>query len=186
MRVENDNRTMTWTFDRPSDNNGLDEPTMMQIEAALDTLEIRDSDIACLSIVGDPAVFSTGLDSDMLDVCFRDPDKFTAVVQRSRDLFDWIEMLPVVTIACVDGECRLGGLELALTCDLIVAGSGAKISDGHLAYEALPGAGETKRLPCRIGYAVPYGSFWKRRSSTPGRHGNGGWWTRSRPPAGRI
>ena len=147
MRVDSDDRTMTWTLDRPSHSNGLDEPTMAQMEMALDTLEAPDCGIACLCVAGHATVFSTGLDGDLLDVCFNDRDRFAAVVQRSRDLFDRIEALPIVTIACIDGECRLGGVELAISCDLIVAGSDAKISDGHLAYEAMPGGGGTKRLP---------------------------------------
>ncbi|MEM8662703.1 MAG: enoyl-CoA hydratase/isomerase family protein, partial [Pseudomonadota bacterium] len=47
----------------------------------------------------------------------------------------------------------LGGLELALSCDIIVAGADAQIADGHLAYDAMPGSGGTRRLPARTGYS---------------------------------
>ena len=153
MRVERKDRLMTWTLDRPGQANGIDEKTLADMEGALDILEAQRSDIGCLQIVVDRNVFSTGLDGDLLEVCFRDRVKFAAVAGRLRSVLDRIEALPFVTIACVDGQCRLGGLELALACDLIVAGADARIRDGHLAYDAMPGAGGTNRLPARLGYS---------------------------------
>ena len=154
MHVDIDDRLMTWTLDRPEQSNGLDEATMDDMTSALDRLEEAGNGIVCLLIGGDQTVFSTGLDQDLLEACFHDPERFAVVVERSRLIFDRIEMLPMVTIACVDGECRLGGVELALCCDLIVAGKDARFCDGHLAYEALPGGGGTKRLPQRLGYSA--------------------------------
>ena len=154
MHADIDDRLMTWTLDRPEQSNGLDEATMDDMTSALDRLEEADNGIVCLLIEGAQTVFSTGLDQDLLEACFNDRERFAAVVERSRLIFDRIETLPMVTIACVDGECRLGGIELALCCDLIVAGKEARFCDGHLAYEALPGGGGTKRLPQRLGYSA--------------------------------
>ncbi|SLN69977.1 2,3-dehydroadipyl-CoA hydratase [Roseovarius albus] len=153
MRVERKDHLMTWTLDRPKQSNGLDEATMAEMDAALSTLEDRAANLSCLLIRGDETVFSTGLDAGLLEICFADRAMFTATVHRMGKLQDRIAMLPQVTIACVDGDCRLGGLELALACDLIVAGTGAKITDGHLEYDAMPGGGATKRLPLRLGYS---------------------------------
>jgi len=74
-------------------------------------------------------------------------------VDRLNAVLDRVEALPFLSVACVEGICRLGGLELALVCDMIVASEGAVISDGHLDYDAMPGGGETRRLPARIGYS---------------------------------
>ncbi len=154
MHVDIDDRLMTWTLDRPEQSNGLDETTMDDMTSALDRLEEAGKGIVCLLIRGSQTVFSTGLDQDLLEACFNDPVRFTAVVERSRLIFDRIEALPMVTVACIDGECRLGGIELALCCDLTIAGKDARFCDGHLAYEALPGGGGTKRLPQRLGYSA--------------------------------
>ena len=74
-------------------------------------------------------------------------------MDRLNAVLDRVEALPFLSVACVEGICRLGGLELALACDVIVAGEGAVISDGHLDYDAMPGGGETRRLPARVGYS---------------------------------
>ena len=153
MRVESKDGLMTWVLDRPDQGNGIDEATMASMEAALDTLEKPDGAFGALCIAGDKTVFSTGLDGAMLEVCFESREAFSAVVERMSKVLDRLEALPIVTIACIDGECRLGGVELALVCDVIVAGEGAAICDGHLAYDAMPGGGATKRLPARIGYS---------------------------------
>ncbi|WP_372577690.1 enoyl-CoA hydratase/isomerase family protein [Ruegeria hyattellae] len=143
---------MIWTLDRPEQANGIDAATMADMEVALTTLEAPDAQISCLMVCGHESVFSTGLDAEMLEHCFKDRATFTAAVRRMGLVLDRLAALRQVTIACVDGECRLGGLELALACDLIVAGAGAMITDGHLAYDAMPGGGATKRLPARLGY----------------------------------
>lgn len=43
-----------------------------------------------------------------------------------------------------------GGLELAMACDLIVAGAGARIGDAHANFGVFPGAGGAAVLPRRI------------------------------------
>ncbi|MCL6283065.1 enoyl-CoA hydratase/isomerase family protein [Ruegeria sp. 2012CJ41-6] len=143
---------MIWTLDRPAQANGIDAATMAAMEAALTRLEVPGSLFSCLMICGQKNVFSTGLDAEMLEVCFQDRAAFTAAVRRMGLVLDRLAALPQVVIACVDGECRLGGLELALACDLIVAGQSAAITDGHLGFDAMPGGGATKRLPARLGY----------------------------------
>lgn len=153
MRVVCESRLMTWTLDRPEHSNGFDETTMADMDVALGKLEEGATDLSCLQIRGDETVFSTGLDAGLLEVCFQDRTKFTDIVLRMGRLLDRLATLPQVTIACVDGDCRLGGLELALACDLIVAGPNARITDGHLAFDAMPGGGATKRLPLRLGYS---------------------------------
>jgi enoyl-CoA hydratase/carnithine racemase len=39
---------------------------------------------------------------------------------------------PKITMAAIDGICTAGGIELALSCDLVVVAETAKISDMHL------------------------------------------------------
>jgi enoyl-CoA hydratase/carnithine racemase len=64
-----------------------------------------------------------------------------------------IEDLPMVVIAAVGRVAVVGGLELLLCCDLIIAAQGVQIRDGHARYAIVPTAGATVRLAEKIGPA---------------------------------
>lgn len=57
--------------------------------------------------------------------------------------------LPV--IAEVHGLCLAGGLELAMACDVVLAGASARFGDQHAQFGLVPGWGGTQRLPRLIG-----------------------------------
>lgn len=61
--------------------------------------------------------------------------------------------LAVPTIAAVDGDALGGGLELALCCDLRVAGAEARFGMPEVRLGVLPGSGGTQRLPRVVGLA---------------------------------
>ncbi|XP_046939758.1 enoyl-CoA hydratase domain-containing protein 2, mitochondrial isoform X6 [Lynx rufus] len=93
-------------------------------------------------------------------------------VQRLRGLMNEIAAFPAPTIAAMDGFALGGGLELALACDLRVAGTGQKKRWDRVRREEvkqassavmgliettrglLPGAGGTQRLPRCLGVAL--------------------------------
>lgn len=72
-------------------------------------------------------------------------------VDRLRATFTAMENLPMPTIAAIDGVALGGGLELALACDLRVAGVESKIGLTETKLAIIPGAGGTQRLPRIIG-----------------------------------
>ncbi|MGB0121258.1 MAG: enoyl-CoA hydratase/isomerase family protein [Solirubrobacterales bacterium] len=80
-----------------------------------------------------------------------DTRTFVDYVAGIRDAFDEIAVLHFPTLAAIDGAALGGGLELALACDLIFAGPGAKMGLPEIRLGILPGAGGTQRLPRRIG-----------------------------------
>ena len=57
-------------------------------------------------------------------------------------------------IAAVEGFAMAGGLELALTCDLIVAAKGIKIGIPEVGVGLFAGGGGLYRLPHRVPYGV--------------------------------
>ncbi len=72
-------------------------------------------------------------------------------VRRGNEVFQKLATLPIPTIARVQGYALGGGLELALACDLIVAGEGAMLGQTEAKLGFIPGWGASGRLPVRVG-----------------------------------
>lgn len=75
-------------------------------------------------------------------------------LDRIHRVFDTLDMAPIPTIAAVHGVCFGGGLELALTCDVIVADKTARFAFPELRLGLIPGFGGIPRLERDLGNAV--------------------------------
>jgi enoyl-CoA hydratase/carnithine racemase len=92
--------------------------------------------------------FCAGADTNGLGVGDRrrSQESFEAVLEGLEDA-------PVPTIAAVHGAALGGGLELALTCDMIVAADTAKFAMAEASLGLLPLLGGTQRMAQRVGSA---------------------------------
>src|SRR5262249_13112226 len=75
-------------------------------------------------------------------------------VQRCHVVANAIDSAPFVTIAAVHGVCFGGGLELALTCDIIIADKMARFAFPELRLGLIPGFGGIPRLKRDLGNAL--------------------------------
>ncbi|XP_036377729.1 enoyl-CoA hydratase domain-containing protein 2, mitochondrial [Megalops cyprinoides] len=99
-----------------------------------------------------PGVFCAGADlKERAQMTNAEAEHF---VHGLRSLMTEVAVLPMPTIAAVDGFALGGGLELALACDLRTAASTAQMGLIETTRGLLPGAGGSQRLPRAVGFAV--------------------------------
>ncbi|GAB6026142.1 hypothetical protein CHUAL_012339 [Chamberlinius hualienensis] len=96
-----------------------------------------------------PGIFCAG--ADLKERVKMAESEVGPLVSRSRQTFHQFSQFPAPTIAALDGAALGGGLELALTCDLRVASSSAKMGLVEARLAIIPGAGGTQRLPRIVG-----------------------------------
>ncbi|HEX7854401.1 MAG TPA: enoyl-CoA hydratase/isomerase family protein [Sphingobium sp.] len=98
--------------------------------------------------------FSAGADLDIFDKRVEDGNADQADENRSLtgvEFLRFMELLPIPLIASVHGVCLGGGLELALSCDYIIAASSAKIGSVEATLGLHPLLGGIQRQVQRIG-----------------------------------
>ncbi len=136
--------------------NAINNAWLDRFQAILDTLQER-GDCTVLHIRSAQKVFCAGADLDQISAHFGDPDgpaRMVADITRFHELFDRIEVLPLVTLAEMGGATLGGGLELALACDLRIAANEAQLGLPETQLGLVPGAGGTQRLTWLCGKGV--------------------------------
>src|SRR5438046_2296127 len=136
----------TVTLNRPKVLNALSPAVIAEVSAALAELDADDS-VRAVVLTGGPKVFAAGADiQDMADQ--------GAVDQLLRDQTGrWAPLagFKKPLIAAVNGYALGGGCEVALMCDLIVAGDTARFGQPEVNLGIIPGAGGTQRWPRTAG-----------------------------------
>ncbi len=114
------------TISNPERRNALDHEIL---DALAETLPRLDHGIEnrCVLITGAPPVFSAGYDIAMIPAETFERDAEALVAHPFHAALEKIADHPWPTIAAINGHCLGGGLELALTCDLRLCATGAKL-----------------------------------------------------------
>ena len=139
VRFEVEDGVGTILLSRPP-MNALSAEVQQDIRAAAFDAAQR-ADVRAVVVYGGPKVFAAGADvKEMVDRSAALQAAFTAVAR-----------IPKPTVAAITGYALGGGCELALCCDLRVAGDNAKLGQPEILLGIIPGAGGTQRLTRLVG-----------------------------------
>lgn len=135
------------TLADPQRRNALSAELLGELTGALDRLE-ADESVAALIVTGEGPAFCAGA---VLDDLLTAVDGDTAAVERVYEGFDRVRRSPLLTVAAVQGPAVGAGLNLALACDIRVAGHSAWFDTRFLRIGLHPGGGHLRMLQQLVG-----------------------------------
>ncbi|MCV3097183.1 MULTISPECIES: enoyl-CoA hydratase-related protein [Enterococcus] len=149
LQLEVANKIGTLTINRPKSLNALNAEVLSELEAI--TKEIgANQDIQVLVITGaGEKAFVAGADiKEMAEKNALEGHTFSELGNRA---FAKIATLRQPVIAAVNGYALGGGLELALSADIRIASTNAKVGQPEVGLGIIPGFGGTQRLSRLVG-----------------------------------
>lgn len=148
IKIERYGRVVTVRLHRPHVLNALSSELLSELLAALHPLD-ADPEVGCFVVTGSEKVFAAGAD-------IKEMSARSAVDMAAEDYFAaWEEFADLRTpkIAAVNGHALGGGCELAMMCDLVIAGESAVFGQPEIRLGVIPGIGGTQRLTRLVGRA---------------------------------
>jgi len=133
-------------INRPEARNALNLEVRKALAAELEAAA-EDAQIRAAVIAGNEKAFAAGADLREM----RDLGPIEAMQRGTHKLWDEIAAFPKPLIAAVNGFALGGGCELALHCDIIIAGEGARFGQPEVKVGILPGGSGTQRLVRAVG-----------------------------------
>ena len=108
-------------------HNVLDIATMEEMNTALD-LALENASAKVLVLTGSGGrTFSSGV-----DVVDHTPDKMARMIDAFHGILKRLMMVPIPTVAAVNGAALGGGCELAISCDMVLASDDAKFGQPEI------------------------------------------------------
>lgn len=161
------------TLNRPEFLNAFSEEMLCLWAQALE--QVRDDDDICAAVVsGSGSAFCAGGDvkvmaqgggffatsRDMTSTAYCRREAINRIVHRIPLLLEEIDK-PV--IAKVHGACTGAGMDMALMCDIVIAGKSAKFCESYLNVGLIPGDGGVYYLTRKLGRQKALDLIWTRR-----------------------
>tara|TARA_Y100000748_G_scaffold288763_1_gene273985 strand:- start:868 stop:1629 length:762 start_codon:yes stop_codon:yes gene_type:complete len=140
--TEKRDRVLLITLNRPEAMNSINGDLSHGLMAAIEMLN-EDSDLTAGVLTGAGRGFCAGMD--------------LKAFARGEDIGPFMKFIKSGAekplIGAVEGFALAGGLELALTCDLLVAAEGVKLGIPEVGVGLYAAAGGLLRLPSRVGFS---------------------------------
>ena len=148
IRSHREGAVCTLTLDRPERAHAYDRAMLDALDQEISAFGVNPPQVLVIRSTGEKA-FCAGADLQEM----KTSDPLAALDLRSQQVFTRLARLPLVSIAAIQGPAVAGGLELALACDLRVAGPRARFWLPETSLGIIPSAGGTTRLARLIGVA---------------------------------
>jgi enoyl-CoA hydratase len=132
------------TLDDPKRRNALSLAMAEEMTTTFRSLE-SSPEIGAVVLTGTPPAFSAGADLDDLEQATRES------LRRIYEGFLVVARFPLPTIAAVNGPAVGAGLNLALACDIRIAGQSARFESRFIDLALHPGGGHTWMLRQLLG-----------------------------------
>ena len=147
IKVEKKEEIGIITLKRPEARNALNRKMIQELGDALTGLE-NDPQIRSIIITGNKD-FCAGADIKEMNAI--KPEEIETFCKWGHKVFDQLENMGKPVIAAINGFALGGGCELALACDIRIAGEGAKFGQPEVNLGLIPGFGGTQRLSRLVG-----------------------------------
>ncbi len=145
IRVETHDGIAKITFARPK-HNVFNIEMMNELTAVLAS-RLEDNQLKGIVILGEGRSWCAGV-----DVGDHKPEMVDDMIAAFNRIFELIDKLEVPIIAAVHGACLGGGMEVAIACDMIIAGKSAVFGQPEIKLGFFPPYAAI-RLPQLIGPA---------------------------------
>ncbi|MGZ5090623.1 MAG: enoyl-CoA hydratase-related protein [Burkholderiales bacterium] len=133
-------------INRPEARNALNMEVRTLIAQRL-TEQADDAAVRCIVLTGNDKAFAAGADIKEMSGL----GSIEMLQRGTLKLWRTIAGCPKPVIAAVSGFALGGGCELAMTCDIIIAGESAKFGQPEVKIGIIPGGGGTQRLTRAVG-----------------------------------
>lgn len=148
ITTETSGRVGVVRLDRPQALNALNSELMTEVVGAARAFD-ADPEIGAIVLTGSDRAFAAGADiKEMAALSCSD-----VLTQRFFAAWDRLAELRTPTIAAVNGYALGGGCELAMLCDIIIAGETAVFGQPEVDLGTIPGIGGSQRLTRAVGKA---------------------------------
>lgn len=150
LQTEESGGVLTIVINRPDKLNALNKATIDELSRAMDEAQDNDSvRVVILTGAGEKA-FVAGADiSEFAHFSVEEGKQLSA--EGHKKLFDKVAESTVPVIAAVNGFALGGGLELAMSAHIRIAGSNARMGLPEVSLGVIPGYGGTQRLTQLVG-----------------------------------
>lgn len=133
-------------INRPEVKNALSGPVREALARTFRELAV-DPAVRAVVLTGGPDCFVAGADVRE----FAEATPVQMYERHAERLWQVISQFPKPVIAAVNGFALGGGCELAMHCDVIIAGRQARFAQPEVKLGLMPGAGGTQRLIRAVG-----------------------------------